>query len=47
MGELEVKLAVASRPALLRFIAEGIYGFTVMARDPEMGEIGKAEFKGK
>ncbi len=42
MDELEEKLTVASRPNLLRFIAEGIHGFTIMARDPEMDETRKA-----
>lgn len=38
---------VASRPALLRFIAESIHGFTVMARDPEMDETRKAKINNR
>ena len=43
MNDLREKLAAASRPKLLRFIAEGIHGLTVMARDPDMSEPRKAQ----
>jgi hypothetical protein len=42
MIDLRSALAAAERPALLRYLARSINGFTVMARDPDASEATKA-----
>ena len=47
MDHLFETLAASNRPQLLRFIAEGIHGLTVMARDPELGEDHKTQINNR
>ena len=43
MNELRDKLGASTRQRLLQFIAEGIHALTIMARDPDMSGIRKAQ----
>lgn len=47
MDEIREKLATVSRLKLLRFIAQGVHGFTIMARDPHISDVRKAQINNR
>lgn len=47
MTDLHALLETAPRPRLLHYLAAAIHGFTIMARDPDESDAGRAEINNR